>query len=157
MYHTGDGAEAKRRQRVWDANTSNWKPWESVYFINSTVLGRVITETTKAPKSTQTGKKQTTYVVAGGTIIAQQGLSATNVESVGWRFTDSTGFSSRGSDIAERDGLDNNVRLLPRSGPQKRPKCNDRRRSPTLTNMDVGDCQDNGVFMSCAMEAHTSL
>lgn len=53
MYQDGVGAEVKRRQRTWDSQANNWGAWESVYFINSTVLGRVITETTTAPESTQ--------------------------------------------------------------------------------------------------------
>ena len=50
----GAGAEAKHSQRTWDTEMTQWKPWETVYFINSSVLGRTVSEATK------TGKKKFT-------------------------------------------------------------------------------------------------
>lgn len=84
-------AEGKRSQRTWDAELSQWKPWETVYFINSTVLGRTVSETTA------TGKKKFTYVIGGGTTVVRQAVSTTDVETVQWQMADASGFSSRGS------------------------------------------------------------
>ncbi len=142
MYQDGVGAEVKRRQRTWDSQANNWGAWESVYFINSTVLGRVITETSTAPESTQTGRKRYTYVVASGTTIARQELSTTNVEGVAWQFNDAAGLSSFGFDNAERDGLGNNVGKLPFSGSSRTENSMTAGQSLTFNNMGMGDCEE---------------
>lgn len=145
MYQDGDGREVKRSQRTWDTQTNNWSDWDHVYFVNSTVLGRTISETTK------TGKKRYTYVVAGGTTVARQELSATYVETVTWQFTDASGFSSRGFNNEELDGLGNNVGWQPFLGSSRTENSMTTGQSLTHNNMGMGDCSMNGIFGPCSL------
>jgi hypothetical protein len=89
-----------------------------IFQLLSSALGQTVTETDT------TGKKRRTYVIAGGTTIARQGIDAgTTTERVGWTHTDPSGLSSRttyGSTsgleagvAAELDALGNNVGLAP--------------------------------------------
>ena len=143
----GAGAEAKRSQRTWDTEMTQWKPWETVYFINSSVLGRTVSEATK------TGKKKFTYVIgAGGSNLARQAVSTTDVETVEWQITDASGLSSRGFNNEELDALGNNVGMYAVPSPPDRTG-NGLSPNETLpfTDMGMGDCQVNGTFMPCSM------
>jgi hypothetical protein len=66
LAQTGDGAEVKRSQRVWDGEKEEWEDWDHVYFLRSSVTVEVVSEATK------TGKKRYTYVAAGGWLDAVQ-------------------------------------------------------------------------------------
>ena len=145
LHQDGDGVETKREQRTWDTNASNWKPWEWVYFINSTVLGQVVSEATK------TGKKKYTYVIANGATLAQQAVDTANNESVTWQFQDASGYSARGFNAKELDALGNNVGTIPNFRNTRGENALTVGQTPTFDNQDVGDCQFNGTFMPCSL------
>ncbi|MBX3292726.1 MAG: hypothetical protein KF881_07535 [Acidobacteria bacterium] len=142
---SGDGGEAKRSQRVWDGEQEQWEDWDHVYFISSSVTGRVVSEATK------TGKKRYTYVAAGGRTIARQELTDTDTQIVGWQFRDATGLSSRGFSNEELNGLGNNVGILPNLNSSRFENSMTTGESPTFTNPDGPSCQESGVFMPCSM------
>ncbi|QQS33281.1 MAG: RHS repeat protein [Acidobacteriota bacterium] len=142
---SGDGGEAKRSQRVWDGEMEEWEDWDHVYFISSTVTGKVVSEATK------TGKKRYTYVAAGGGVVARQELTETDTQIVGWQFTDATGLSSRGFSNEELDGLGNNVGILPNLNSSRYENAMTTGESPTFTNPDEGNCEMDGIWVPCSM------
>lgn len=146
---SGDGSEAKRSNRVWNTSTINWNAWETSYFIHSSVLGQIVSETTA------TGKKKFTYVVGAGTVVARQAVDAQSNETVAWHYRDASGLSSRGAigfKNEELDALGNNVGLHPNLTPPDRPANSP---SPsegfTFDSMNFGDCELDGVMTPCSM------
>jgi len=138
----GYGGELWRSQRIYDHEEEEWGETTKSYFINSSVLGQTVSETT------ETGKKKYTYVIAGNTAVARQVLSDTNVEGVAWQHNDPTGISSRGFNNRESDALGNNVGVIPVIQP--RQNSGSPNESPQ-SQFGMGDCMANGVFMPCSM------
>jgi hypothetical protein len=152
----GDGQEVKRSNRIWNTTTNNWNEWETSYFVNSSVLGRMVSHTTA------TGKKKFTYVVGAGTVVARQGVDDANAEHVSWQHRDPSGLSSRSTPAGtttfanfspeERDGLGNNVGSAPNLSPPDRTGNSP---SPsegfTFDGMTWGDCELDGIMTPCSM------
>jgi hypothetical protein len=110
------GRDGKRSNRKWNAQTSQWGDWETIYFVYSSVFGKALCEV--GP----TGKKKRTFVSANGRSLARQVVDDQDAESVSWEHTDASGQSVRmiaadgtptGADTgsAEYDALGNNVGL----------------------------------------------
>lgn len=147
----GIGRETKRSTRGWDSQASQWKAWETSYFVYSTVLGQMVSEVNA------TGKKKGTYVIAAGAVIAKQFYHTDGTtEYVGWKHTDPSGLSTRalggGMPDEELDALGNNVGLR---GQIVRPERHQPTTSPfegvTFDDMTIGDCQLDGIIVPCSM------
>jgi hypothetical protein len=152
--HDGLGKEAKRAQRTWDGEENQWNEWETYYFVYSTPLGQIITETT------DTGKKKATYVVGAGTLIAKQGIDDEDEEHVAWRHRDASGLSAWSSGFGpgagtmpreELDGMGNNVGHIGAFIPPERG-------ATTASPFDsinfgevLGDCELDGILVPCSM------
>jgi len=155
---SGDGVEAKRTQRAYDADTSSWGTWESRYFVFSSVLGGNIAEVDT------TGKKKLTYVLGGGNILARQHLTG-STESVEWEHRDAVGLSTRstaengtltGENDEELDGLGNNVGVFGTLTMPNPPAMSGRIRVP-FGDMEMGDCEVDGMLQSCSSISRESL
>ncbi|MBX3292147.1 MAG: RHS repeat protein [Acidobacteria bacterium] len=152
LAQTGDGGEAKRSQRTFDTELEQWGDWETVYFITSSVFGRVISE------ATATGKKRHTYVMGGGMEIARQFLSDSDVETVDFGITDPSGYSSRGSGgimspykQEELDGLGNNVGTFAvPNRPEKIGNTMTPTQGVTFDDVTFGQCQLDGIMVPCS-------
>ncbi|MGE3466579.1 MAG: hypothetical protein AB7J13_06565 [Pyrinomonadaceae bacterium] len=152
----GDGRELKRANRVWNTTSSNWDAWETTYQVRSSILGRAVTETTA------TGKKKFTYVIAGGTVVARQGVDASSGEHVSWQHRDASGLSTRsveasGTSFArfspeERDALGNNVGMIPNlTPPDRQGNAASMANAFTFERTDLTDCEVDGIMMPCSM------
>ena len=85
-YYDGDGREGKRGVQRWDYAANAWGATNTAYYIRSTVLGGALISEADA-----TGKKEQTYVLAAGTILARQKIVAVNnqpTEKVAWEHRD---------------------------------------------------------------------
>jgi YD repeat-containing protein len=96
IYYTGDGYEAKRETYNWSNDpypNGTWGSPTTTYYIRSSVLsGEVISQTY------ETGAKQNTYVLAGGSKIAshfQWTVSGTTYNNVNFNYSDPSGMTSR--------------------------------------------------------------
>jgi len=102
----GDGRRVKSVQRHYDEATDQWVTDSTTYYVNSSVLGNLLTEITAA------GTKQQTYVYANGAVLAEQtnfGGSA----SVTWEHRDPGGASVRVTDAAAQPaGLSGELDVL---------------------------------------------
>lgn len=105
--YDGNGREAKRTLQPWNYETEQYDATIQSYFIHSSVLGGALISEAGA-----TGKKEQTYVVAGGTIVARQKITVvggTPQEQVAWehrdpgdtavKFTNAAGGQSSGLDL----------------------------------------------------------
>lgn len=154
--HDGAGRETKRSQRTWEVEGENadWGEWKASYFIQSSVLGRIVTE------ADSTGKKKVTYVVSGAEVARQQ-YDEEEDEVVVWTKTDASGISTRtlngpltfGGYLSEElDALGNNIGTLPNLNPPPRQENTLSPNEPGLFNsMSEGECTLDGLFMPCSM------
>lgn len=142
---TGEGSELKRSQRTWDEEEEEWSPWKTTYMINSSVLGRTISETT------ETGKKKNTYVLYGASAVARQSLSESSVEGVAWQYSDAVGTSSRGFDTRESDALGNNIGIAPVLIPRQTSNSDSHYSSNVHEQFDSGECSLDGIYIPCSM------
>jgi YD repeat-containing protein len=101
----GDGRSIKSLQRHLDENTPNWITDKITYYINSSVIGQVVSEITPQ------GAKERTFVHADGGLFAVQYVSVAG-QSVQWEHYDTSGASYRSTNVngvpvvqAERDPM----------------------------------------------------
>jgi YD repeat-containing protein len=154
----GDGHEIRRSQRTWNSTQNSWGTWEARYLIFSSVLGTPISE------AGGDGKKKRTYVMAGGEIVARQGLDDSGQEAVGWVHRDPSGLAARTSWSAgvphvseaamseELDALENNVGLhASYSSPDRSANSRSGSDHPVFQSGGAGDCELDGILTPCSM------
>lgn len=151
----GDETEWKRAVRKWNSGTSSWDDWEANYFINSSVLGKTISEVG------DTGKKKRTFVIANGSTLARQVVDDEDAESVSWEYSDASGQTIRmtgpdgtgaGTDLGsgELDPLGNNVGT---HGGLSDPRNADGEISPANLSPISNEafCNDAGIIGPCSV------
>lgn len=112
----GDGLEARRATRDWDTTNNIWGAWKASYYLRSSILNQIVSETTAD------GRKWRSYIFGRGEKFANQTLADDGTQSVVWRLTDVSGnsiadqtttpyfgFSQDENVGAELDPLGNNV------------------------------------------------